>query len=150
MQHISRASTMAQSMQAGCLGLRIGQLQRLIGRRFDQELRPLGLSMSQLGVLSALTIHGGAVKPAQLAEWLGTERSTISRNLSLLEAKGLVAPAEVSASGRSMAVAITKRGSEALGGAENAWRTVQESLTELLGDDAPAKLDTWLERLTAS
>jgi DNA-binding MarR family transcriptional regulator len=150
MQHISGASGMARAMQESCLGLRVGHLQRLIGRRFDQELRPLGLSSSQLGLLSALTIHGGAVKPAQLAEWLGTERSTISRNLSLLEAKGLVASAEVSASGRSMAVAITKRGSQALAGAEHAWRTVQTSLIDLLGDDAPAKLDTWLDRLTGS
>lgn len=148
MQHISRAKPMAHAMQSECLGLRVARLHRLIRRRFDQELRPLGLSTSQLGVLSALTIHGGAVKPAQLAEWLATERSTVSRNLSLLEAKGLVVPAEVSASGRSMAVAITDRGSEALGGAENAWHRVQASLTDLLGDEAPEKLDTWLDRLT--
>ncbi len=150
MQHISGAEPMAHAVREGCIGLRVGRLQRLIGRRFEQELRPLGLSSSQLGVLSALTIHGGAVKPAQLAEWLGTERSTISRNLALLEAKGLVTAAEVSASGRSMAVAITKRGSEALAGAEHAWRAAQASLLDLLGDDAPAKLDTWLDQLTAS
>jgi DNA-binding MarR family transcriptional regulator len=148
MQHISPATTMAHAMQGECLGLRVGQLHRLIGRRFDQALRPLGLSISQLGVLSALTIHGGAVKPAQLAEWLATERSTVSRNLSLLEGKGLLAPAEVSASGRSMAVTITEQGAAALAQSENAWRTVQASLTELLGDDAPAKLDNWVERLT--
>jgi DNA-binding MarR family transcriptional regulator len=147
MQHISPAQPMAQAMREGCLGLRVGRLQRLVGRRFDRELRPLGLSMSQLGVLSALTTHGGIVKPARLADWLGTERSTISRNLALLEAKGLVRSAEVSASGRTMAVSLTKRGSDALAGAEGAWRAAQASLTDLLGDDAPAKLDTWLDQL---
>ena len=47
-----------------------------------------------------------------------------------------------------MAVAITKRGAEALAGAEQSWRAVQASLTELLGSDATATLDTWLGRLT--
>ena len=142
MQHNYRATAVAHAMYEGCLGVRVGRLQRLVGRRFDQALRPLGLSISQLEILSALTIVRTAVKPTQLAELLGTERSTISRNLSVLDAKGLIATAEASASGRSMAVVITPAGTQTLTRAEKAWRTAQASLTQLLGDDASAHSST--------
>jgi DNA-binding MarR family transcriptional regulator len=106
--------------------------------------------MSQVEVLTALTIAGAAVKPTQLAEWLGTERSTISRNLGLMEAKGLIAATDVSATGRSMAVVITEAGTQTLTRAGKAWRHEQAALADLLGTDAAAQLDTWLSRLTTS
>jgi DNA-binding MarR family transcriptional regulator len=150
MQHNYRARALANEIRDSCLGVRVGRLNRLISRRFDQELRHLGLTISQVEVLTALTIHGGAVKPAQLAEWLGTQRSTISRNLALLDSKGLVTTVDMSSSGRSMAVAITDLGTRSLGRAGKAWRAQQSELLELLGDDAPALLDTWIGRLAGS
>lgn len=150
MQHNSRAQALTNEIRENCLGVRVGRLNRLIARRCDQAMRHLGLTISQVEVLTALTIHGGGVKPAQLAEWLGTQRSTISRNLALLETKGFVAPVEVSTSGRSMAVAITELGEQSLARAGKAWRKQQSELIELLGEDAPAQLDTWIGQLTGS
>jgi DNA-binding MarR family transcriptional regulator len=150
MQHNYRARAVAQEIRESCLGVRAARLNRLIARRYDQAMRPLGLTMSQVEVLTALTIHGGSVKPAQLADLLHSERSTISRNLSLMEAKGLVATTDVSPSGRSMAVSITESGSQALTRAGKAWRAQQAALVELLGADAAAELDTWLDLLTTS
>jgi hypothetical protein len=49
----------AEEMQANCLGVRVGRLHRIVARRFDQALRPLGLSLSQMEILSGLTIMGG-------------------------------------------------------------------------------------------
>ena len=150
MQHNYRTQAVAQQIHEHCLGVRVGRLHRLIARRFEQALRPAGLSGSQLEVLTALTIHGGAVKPSQLADWLGAERSTVSRNLALMQDKGLVAAAACSASGRSMSVVITDSGTQTLRRAGSAWRAEQDALTELLGPDAAATLDTWLGQLTSS
>jgi DNA-binding MarR family transcriptional regulator len=150
MQHNYRARAVAEEIRGTCLGVRVARLNRLIARRYDRAMRPLGLTMSQVEVLTALTVSGAAAKPAQLAEWLQAERSTISRNLSLMQAKGLIAPTDVSASGRSMAVAITESGSQALSRAGKVWRVQQAALAELLGADAPAMLDTWIAQLTAS
>ncbi len=149
MQHNDPVHELAERMQSGCLGVRVGRLHRLITRRFDQELRPLGLSVSQLEVLSALTLIGEPVKPAAIAEVLSIERSTMSRNLSLLESRGLVSTTELSASGRSMTVSITDSGLKTLGQAEAAWQRAQAAITGLIGDDAPAMLDGWLGQLTA-
>ena len=143
----TRANELAVAMQAGCLGTRVGRLQRLVARRFDQELRPLGLSVPQLEVLSALMLCAAPVKPSDLAGWLCIERSTMSRNLGLLEQRGLVKTSETSPTGRSLRVEITAAGTDALAEAEGAWSAAQHAVRDIVGDDAASILDTWLANL---
>ncbi len=147
MQH--QAESVATAMMRGCLGVRVGRLQRLVSRRFDQSLRPLGLSVSHLEVLSALTLWNGPARPSELAEMLAIERSTMSRNLALMEAKGLIHTSETSATGRTMAVTITDAGSTALVDVRAVWTMVQNDLATLVGGDAAETLDAWLSALTA-
>ena len=137
-------------MQNGCLGSRAGRLQRLISRRFEHALRSLGLTLSQMEILSALIIMGRPVKPAFVAEKLSVERSTMSRNLTLMETKGLVATAERSASGRSLTVTITDVGVTTLASARTTWQETQDALVTDLGASAPATLDAWLTGLSGS
>ena len=142
-----RAGELAAAMQAGCLGVRVGRLQRLVARRFDQELRPLGLSLPQLEVLSALVLCAAPVKPSDLAGWLAVERSTMSRNLALLGQRGLVKASETSPAGRSLRVEITPAGSDALAEAEGAWNAAQHAVRDVVGDDAASIMDNWLANL---
>jgi DNA-binding MarR family transcriptional regulator len=146
-QQISPAADVALRMRESCLGSRVGRLHRIIGRHFDEALRPLGLSLSQMEILSALTLIGGPVKPSVVAEILVVERSTMSRNLTLLEQRGLVETTDHSASGRSLAVAITGQGTSALADAQSAWTKAQAALVDVLGDQVPATLDQWLDHL---
>ena len=95
-------------------------------------------------VLSALVLCATPVKPSDLAGWLFIERSTMSRNLTLMEQKGLVETTERSPTGRSLRVAITASGLTSLVEAEDAWRRAQTALRNIVGDDAAATLDTWL------
>jgi DNA-binding MarR family transcriptional regulator len=143
----ARATELAAAMQAECLGMRVGRLQRLVARRFDQELRPLGLSLPQLEVLSTLVTSAVPAKPSELAGWLSVERSTMSRNLALLEQRGLVKTSETSPTGRSLRVGITPAGIDALAEAQGAWSAAQGALRDVVGDDAASLLDTWLENL---
>lgn len=145
----ARAGELAAAMQAGCLGVRVGRLQRLVAREFDQQLRPLGLSLPQMEVLSALVLSAAPVKPSDLAGWLAVERSTMSRNLTLLERRGLVKTSETSPTGRSLRVEITTAGTDALAGAEGAWSAAQQAVREVVGDEAVPILDTWLADLAA-
>lgn len=144
----NKAEALAAAMESQCLGVRVGRLQRLVGRRFDRELRPLGLSIPQLEVLSALVLCAAPVKPSDLAGWLCIERSTMSRNLALLEQRGLVETTERSPTGRSLRVTITDGGAATLAEAEKAWTTAQEALRDVIGNDAAATLDTWIAALT--
>ena len=147
MQHNTSASDLAGRMQEMCVGTRVGRLHRLVDRQFELHLRPLGLSVPQMEVLSALTLIAGPVKPSALADALGMERSTMSRNLAVMHDRGWVRPGDVSATGRSMTVVITEEGTAKLESAAAAWTAAQDSLVAALGSDAPSTLDVWLTEL---
>ncbi|HEY0934335.1 MAG TPA: MarR family winged helix-turn-helix transcriptional regulator [Trebonia sp.] len=142
-----QAAQVALDLQTSCLGVRIGRLNRLVGRRFDHALRPLGLSIAQMEVLGALMLNESPPRPADLAQWLAVERSTMSRNLALMEKHGYVRTTETSPTGRSQRVTITREGQIALGRAEQAWRQAQDSIIGQLGGHSVATLDSWLESL---
>ena len=151
MQHhemvADRAAQRASDLQTSCLGVRIGRLNRLVGRRFDLALRPLGLSIAQMEVLGALVLNDAPPRPADLAQWLAVERSTMSRNLALMEKRGYVRTTATSPTGRSQRVTVTREGEIALGQAEHAWRQVQDSIAGQLGEHAVPTLDSWLRSL---
>ena len=145
-EQIKQAQALAQEMRVSCLWVRVGRLHRLVTRSFDQALRPLGLTISQMEILSGLTLMGGPVSPAYIADALGVERSTMSRNLTLMHTKGLITNAETSPAGRSMTVTITPHGTATLADAYTAWNSAQTELITQLGADAPSTLDTWMRK----
>src|SRR4051794_12770945 len=145
MQH--NAEEFAAEMTQLCLGSRIGRLHRVISRRFELALAPTGLTPPQLEILAALTIAGGAMTPSALARILAVERSTMSRNLALMRDRGWIAPADLSRSGRTMAVTITAEGRAAFTAARQAWREAQDAVVEALGDGASTAVDGWLTGL---
>lgn len=145
MQH--RARDLAEEMRDGCLGVRISRLHRLVARQFEHALRPVGLTLPQLEVLSVLMLRG-SVKPTVVADALAVERSTISRNLSVMEQKGWVMR-ESSPSGRSASVAITDKGTSVLAGAKEAWARAQADVIDQVGANASTTIDSWLGALTA-
>ena len=112
-------------MREGCLGVRIGRLHRLVARRFDQTLQPLGLSLPHLEVLGVLMLRG-PLKPSAVAEALDVERSTISRNLSLMAQRGWV-ELDYSPSGRSTSATLTRQGIKTLAQARTAWAAPRPS-----------------------
>jgi DNA-binding MarR family transcriptional regulator len=150
MTQIDQALQVAKTLQAECLGVRVARLQRLVSRCFAHALRPHGLTIPQMEMLSALALHGGPVPPALMARRLFVERSTMSRNLSLMEASGWIDATETSASGRFMAVTITRAGKKKLIDARPAWTAAQTTVLETLGADAPRTLDRWLGALSGS
>lgn len=147
MQHLTSAEDLAEKMARGCVGTRVGRLHRVVARRYDESLRPLGLSVPQMEILSALILIAEPVKPSALADVLNMERSTMSRNLAVMEDRGWIAPTERSATGRSMTVAITEQGAAKLESADAAWSDAQAALVEAMGPEAAGTLDAWLGEL---
>lgn len=81
---------------------------------------------------------------------LSVERSTISRNLALMQSNGWIAASETSPSGRSMSVAITELGTDKLASARAAWEQAQAYAVARLGTDATTSIDSWIDALNAS
>jgi DNA-binding MarR family transcriptional regulator len=103
-----------------------------------------GLTQPQMEVLASLISAAGPVRPAALAARLMLERSTVSRNLALMQDRGWVAVTETSATGRAMSVTVTDAGTTAFTSAGTAWRRAQADAARMLGPDAAAVFDQWL------
>jgi len=144
------ADDLAVEVAGACLGMRVARLHRVIARRYEQALQTAGLSQPQMEVLASLIIAAGPVRPAALAARLMLERSTLSRNLALMQKKGWVAVAETSATGRAMSVTITSAGAAAFASADSAWRRAQADAARMLGPDAAPTLDHWLGSAAAT
>src|SRR5260370_42168742 len=86
-----------------CLGLRVSRLHRVVARVYEQALQTAGLSLPQMEILTVLIGATGPVRPAALAASLMLERSTVSRNLALMQKRGWGPVTETSPTGRAMA-----------------------------------------------
>lgn len=142
------ARDLAAAMRAGCLGARVSRLHRLVARAYEQELQALGISLPQIEILSYLMNSANAVRPAALAAQLMVERSTLSRNLALMRAKGWITGVKTSPTGRAMSVAITDPGIDVLADAASGWRRRQAQIETALGPAACSMLDHWIDSLS--
>ncbi|WP_353116347.1 MarR family winged helix-turn-helix transcriptional regulator [Nitratidesulfovibrio sp.] len=116
--------------QCLCNGLR--RAARAVTRLYDSHLAPSGLRATQFSILAALETTGPIIL-GKLAERLVTERTTLTRNLSLLEARGLV-QAAAGKDQRQRYVSITPEGREALNAALPYWEQAQAFLRSRLGE----------------
>jgi DNA-binding MarR family transcriptional regulator len=139
------ADDLAEEVRSACLGMRVTRLHRVVARVYEQELQTAGLSLPQMEILTTLITAAGPVRQAALAAKLMAERSTVSRNLALLQKRGWVTVAEISPTGRAMSVTITEAGVTAFTRASTAWRSAQTTAARILGPDATSVLDQWLD-----
>lgn len=122
-----------------CLCLASRRAARAITREFDQALRARGLRATQFTLLAALHLAGPR-SIGELAELLSADRTTLTRNLAVLEQQGWVKLRVDRDDARSRLPAITARGSRTLEAALPAWRVVQQRLLGQLGPRATASL----------
>jgi DNA-binding MarR family transcriptional regulator len=119
-----------------CLCLGVRRAARLVGRRYDDALRLLGLTSGQFSILAAL-LRERPTPLGALADTLGLDRTTLNRNLKPLEAAGLVETIADSDDARVRSLALTAAGREMLGKAIPLWRAAQaESHRRLGGENA--------------
>jgi DNA-binding MarR family transcriptional regulator len=105
---------------------------RAVTRAYDDALRPVGLRATQLAVLVAVAMND-AMSINALAEFMGMDRTTLTRNLRPLEKEGLVARG-IEGWRRSRALLITKKGRSRLHEALPLWSRSQQVLRKKLGD----------------
>ncbi|MFC0135392.1 MarR family transcriptional regulator [Massilia eurypsychrophila] len=133
----------------GCTCFKLRKLTRSMSRIYDQHLATVGLKTTQYSLLTNAARE--ALPVAELADRLGTERTTLTRNLKpLIEAQWVTL--EAGADSRQRIVTITPSGRAKVEEAFVAWRAAQSALEDLLGHDAVrslhAQLDATLIQLT--
>ncbi|OLS61991.1 MarR family winged helix-turn-helix transcriptional regulator [Pseudomonas putida] len=128
-----------------CICTHLRRAARGVSRHYDEALEGFGINVAQFSLLRHLQRLD---KPSisTLAEAMGLERSTLGRNLKVLEADGLVALAEGSDL-RNRVVLLTAEGAERVRLAEPAWEKAQAGLVDTLGADQRDQLIRLLEQL---
>jgi DNA-binding MarR family transcriptional regulator len=113
-----------------CFNLR--RAARLVTQHFDQAFRELGLRATQLSVLVA-AYHVPDIPLSRLAKTLGMDRTSLTRNLKVLERKGLLYVKE-GEDKRERRIGITPSGVDILKRAFPIWRRVQAEVEDALGE----------------
>jgi len=121
-----------------CLLTRTRRIARVITSIYDEAMRPHGLGAPQFSLLVLIARLNGASR-AEIGRANFQERSTLTRNLSLLLSQGWIE--EVTPKGgRSRPILITDAGRELLISAGSAWRSAQGKAKRLLGDPGTAAI----------
>jgi DNA-binding MarR family transcriptional regulator len=103
-----------------CLCLHVQRAARALARRFDEALRPLGLTNGQFSLLMSLNRpEPPSLKP--VAELLAMDRTTLTAALKPLERRGLVSIAADPRDRRSRRLSLTPAGLELLAAAVPIW-----------------------------
>ena len=116
---------------ATCMGLHIRRASRIITQVYDAALRPLELVVNQFTLLASIHLFE-SVPITRLAQELFVDQTTLTRNLKLLEKRGLVAikPGE---DRRVKWVSLTIEGETVLAEALPLWEQAQAEVKRHFG-----------------
>ncbi len=121
---MSRAPDLLECASCSCFAVR--RAARAITQHYDRHLRPAHLRTTQFTLLVVLALEG-PLPVTRLADRLATERTTLTRNLRPVIARGLV-KTEPGADRRVQMLAITSKGIAAARAALPSWREAQRTI----------------------
>src|SRR4051794_18961527 len=124
--------TAAEIIAAECLAVRVRALNRAVTALYDDALRPHGLRVGQLNLLVAVARMGTA-RPADLCRALCMDKSTLSRDVEVMQRNGWLEVED--AGGRSRPLRLSPEGQALLERVAPAWRKAQAQARTLIGDD---------------
>ncbi|MGH7015578.1 MAG: MarR family winged helix-turn-helix transcriptional regulator [Caulobacteraceae bacterium] len=123
-----------------CLCLMTQKAARALARRFDEALRPAGVTSGQFSLLMALA-RSQPAPMGLLAEILGIDRTSLTAQAKPLVREGLARIEADARDRRRHLLRLTAKGSERLAAALPIWRGAHLGLeSELAGAD-PADAD---------
>lgn len=123
-----------------CLCLHAQRAARVLARRFDEALRPVGLTSGQFSLLMALN-RPEPPRLSDVAALLAMDRTTLTAALKPLERRGLVRVAVDAADKRGRRLVLTAAGRSALVQALPVWERTEADLEGLVEDAGRLRRD---------
>jgi DNA-binding MarR family transcriptional regulator len=116
-----------------CACFKVRKAARAITKLYEEVLRPSGLRATQFSLLMATRVMG-PVTVVKLAQVMVMDRTTLTRNLQILEKRGLIMikPGE---DRREREVNLTATGMEVLTKAIPLWEEAQQRVQKGLGEE---------------
>ena len=130
-----------------CLCLHLQRAGRATARRFDDALRPLGLTNGQFSLMMSLN-RPEPPTIGSIAALLAMDHTTLTAALKLLERRGLIAVKPNPKDRRSRLLNLTPAGRNLLASAVPVWECTHKSLDSLLDGADPHQLRNELRSLS--
>lgn len=130
-----------------CLCLHVQRAARALARRFDDALRPLGLTNGQFSLLMSLNRPEPA-SMASVAGLLAMDRTTLTAALKPLERRGLVKIIPGQTDHRSRRLILTSAGEALLASALPTWQQTHQEVEVSLNDNDLDRLRSGLRSLS--
>ncbi|HEX2135848.1 MAG TPA: MarR family transcriptional regulator [Microvirga sp.] len=128
-----------------CLCLHVQRAARVLARRFDEALQPLGLTNGQFSLMMSLN-RPEPPSMGAVASLLAMDRTTLTAALKPLQRRGLVEVLVGSKDKRSRLLKLTPAGRALLAQAVPVWRQTHADVERRLSDEG---LEDLRERLRA-
>ncbi|HLH34022.1 MAG TPA: MarR family winged helix-turn-helix transcriptional regulator [Alloacidobacterium sp.] len=122
-----------------CLCLHLQRAARAQARRFDDALRPLGLTNGQFSILMSLN-RSEPAGMASVASLLAMDRTTLTAALKPLERRKLIKITTDRFDRRSRRLSLTAKGKARLASALPIWEQTHREVESLLTDIDPDQL----------
>lgn len=134
-----------EKAKSACFCINLRQTSQTLTEFYDTAIEPSGLKITQYSVLKAIR-NLEPVSISALAEHLGLDRTTLGRNLRILERDKLVTlgPGQ---DHRERSVRMTEQGQVAYRIAYPLWKQAQQKITEELGKEQVEMLGVLLSNL---
>jgi DNA-binding MarR family transcriptional regulator len=130
-----------------CLCLHVQRAARALARRFDEALRPIGLTNGQFSLMVSLNRPEPPGMKA-VASLLAMDRTTLTAALKPLRRRGLVRVMADPADRRGRLMMLTAKGRKALARAVPIWRKTHAAVEGLLRDGQGDRLRSDLRALS--
>jgi DNA-binding MarR family transcriptional regulator len=119
-----------------CLCLHVQRAARVLARRFDEALRPVGLTNGQFSLIMSLNRPEPA-SMASVAALLAMDRTTLTAALKPLERRGLVRVAADPTDRRGRRLSLTSKGKTLLARAVPIWEQIHRDVEAQLRNAEP-------------
>ena len=126
-------------MYSPCHCTRLRTATRKVAALYDVALEPVGINIAQFALLRTVA-RNGSLSLTELGRQLGLDRSTMGRNVRVVEREGLVAIGK-GQDQREAVVTVTEQGQAVVRKAEPLWEKSQAELTQRLGPERMQLLD---------
>jgi DNA-binding MarR family transcriptional regulator len=123
-----------------CMCLHVQRAARALARRFDEALKPVGLTNQQFSLLMGLN-RPEPPRMKEVALLLALDRTTLTANLKPLERRGLAIVRPDPHDKRSRRLAITDEGRSLLARAVPLWRRTEDEIEKPLADPDGLRVD---------
>lgn len=128
-----------------CLLMRVRTLSRVVTSIYEKKLQKYGLKATQLNILVTVA-NLGSIQQKRLGNYFQMEKSSLSRTLVPMETNGWI---RIEKSGVSKRVYITSSGLKVLDKIFIEWKTAQQEVETLIGQQMTYGLKENFKKISA-